>query len=70
MSDNFLRYIPVDPAFQPSHAAALSAAEQLRSFLPEAEAIDSEFFDGVEFIDPGENWSGVRCPCCAADAEP
>jgi hypothetical protein len=70
MSDNFLRYIPVDPSFQPTRDAALAAAGLLRALLPQARSIDSKFFEGVRFIDAGGNWSGVRCPSCGADAEP
>jgi hypothetical protein len=70
MSDSFLRYIPIDPNFRPAHDAALSAVELLRSFLPEAQAIDSDFFERVRFVDCGSNWSGVLCPSCGADVEP
>jgi hypothetical protein len=70
MSDSSLRYIPVDPTFQPTQLAALSAAALLHSFLPQAETIDSKFFDSVRFVDAGGNWSGVHCPSCGADIEP
>jgi hypothetical protein len=69
MSDNWLRYVPVDPQFQPSPSAAKAAEALLISFLPEAEEVNSEFTESVAFIDPGANWSGVQCPSCAADAQ-
>jgi hypothetical protein len=69
MSDNWLRYVPVDPQFQPSPLAAKAAEALLISFLPEAEEVNSEFTESVAFIDPGANWSGVQCPCCGADAQ-
>jgi hypothetical protein len=69
MSDNWLRYVPVDPQFQPSLLATKAAEALLASFLPEAEEVNSEFTESVAFIDPGANWSGVQCPCCGADAQ-
>jgi len=70
MSDSYLRCIPVDPRFQPTRDAALSAADLLRSFLPQAQTIDGEFFDSVRFVDAGCNWAGVHCPSCGADIDP
>ena len=69
MSDNWLQYVPKDPAYRPSPAAAEKALSLLSSFLPEAESVDSTFQDGVTFFHPGANWSGVQCPACGADAE-
>jgi hypothetical protein len=69
MSNNRLRYVPIDPQFQPSPLAAKAAEALLISFLPEAEEVNSEFTESVVFIDPGANWSGVQCPCCGADAQ-
>lgn len=69
MSDNYLRYVPIEPQFQPAPSAASKAEILLGSFLPEAESVHAEFSESVEFIDAGENWSGVHCPCCGADAE-
>jgi len=31
--------------------------------------VTAEYFDDPAFIDPGENWSGVRCSSCGMDAE-
>lgn len=70
MSDNWLQYIPKDPAFRPSSEAAESAQLLLASFLPEAESVDSTYEEEVSFFHPGENWSGVQCSSCGADAEP
>jgi len=69
MSDNWLRYVPTDPQFQPSASAAKVAEALLLSFLPQAEKVRSEFTENVGFIDPGANWAGVLCPLCGADAE-
>src|SRR5262249_53337497 len=69
MSDNWLRYAPTDPWFQPTAAAAAKAEALLSAFLPQSEEVTPKFFGGVQFVDPGQNWSGVLCPSCGADAE-
>jgi hypothetical protein len=70
MSDHWLKYVPADPLFRPTPAGAGAAKLLLRGFLPDAEAVHARFLGNVAFIDPGSNWSGVRCPVCGADAEP
>lgn len=70
MSDHWLQYVPKDPTFRPSSAAAERAQLLLSSLLPEAESVDSKFEEKVSFFHPGANWSGVQCPSCGADAEP
>jgi hypothetical protein len=69
MSDAYLRFVPTEPTFRPAASAAEAAEQLLSSFLPGAEAIRSSFSDHVQFVDPGANWSGVRCPVCGVDAE-
>jgi len=70
VSDNWLRYVPADPYFQPAASSVAIAEAVLRSFLPQAESVESRFCDSVTFFDPGANWSGVYCSACGADAEP
>ena len=70
MSDSILRYVPTDPFWQPSTEDAERAASLLRSLAPKAESVESRFEDEVRFYDPGENWSGVECNACGADASP
>jgi hypothetical protein len=68
MSDQAFRYVPREPTFQPSEARAYAAArwlEQTIGGLAVARALPA-----VEFVDAGQNWDGVRCPSCDADAEP
>jgi hypothetical protein len=69
MSDNWLRFIPADPEYQPSAAAAERAGSMLRAFAPEADEVCVAFKQSVGFFDPGENWSGVMCPRCGTDVE-
>ena len=70
MSESLLRVIPADSEFRPSSFAAASAEAFLRGLLPEAERVSAKSLAGVEFVDAGANWEGVRCPACGADAEP
>jgi hypothetical protein len=69
MSDNWLRYVPSDPYFQPTQFAAERARTLLKGILPDAEEVSVEFFEKPAFIDPGCNWSGVHCSSCDADAD-
>lgn len=41
----------------------------LAAIAPEAEDVQPIFEDKVVFYDSGENWSGVECSACGADAE-
>ncbi|OWV78110.1 hypothetical protein ATY78_13010 [Rhizobium sp. R635] len=69
MSDTILRYIPTDPSWQPSPANATKAVSLLETIVPGADEVTSSFEDEIRFYDPGENWSGVKCSACGADAE-
>lgn len=69
MSDTILRYVPADPYWQPSPEAATKAVSLLETIVPGADEVKSSFEDEVRFYDPGENWSGVECSACGADAE-
>jgi hypothetical protein len=68
MSDAYLRYVPVDPEFVPQEQAIRTASNLLRSFL-NVGSVECRISQGVEFVDAGENWEGVYCRSCGADAE-
>jgi hypothetical protein len=69
MSDTILSYVPADPYWQPSLENATKAVSSLQTIVPGADEVKSSFEDEVRFYDPGENWSGVKCSACGADAE-
>jgi hypothetical protein len=69
MSDSWIQFVPADPTWQPSQVAADRAAAELRQIAPKADEVNATFHETVEFFDPGANWSGVKCPKCAADLE-
>jgi hypothetical protein len=48
---------------------ATKAVSLLETIVPGADEVNSSFEDEVRFYDPGENWSGVECSACGADAE-
>jgi hypothetical protein len=67
MSDNWLKFVPTDPYWQPPADAAKAASDLLSSFVPEADEIRTEFSDECGFIDPGGNFESVNCPVCKAE---
>lgn len=69
MSDNWIQFIPTDPNYQPPLDAAEKAKALLAGFVPRADEVSFAFTDCVEFVHPGGNWSGVKCPSCSANAE-
>jgi hypothetical protein len=69
MSDTYLRYVPRTPSFAPDGTAASKAEEFARRAIA-AESVGSRLSTSIEFVDAGENWEGVRCSKCGADAEP
>ena len=69
MSDSWLQFIPADPAWSPTVEAAKRAEALLAAWTPEADSVEHQFKTAMEFFAPGENWSGVACPACAADLE-
>jgi hypothetical protein len=70
MSDYLLRYIPTDPQFVPTEAAAAIAQALVAQLLPAADSVVANFKNRLVFMDAGGNWDGVLCPACGADAEP
>ncbi|MFJ2167895.1 hypothetical protein [Streptomyces griseofuscus] len=70
MSITLLHLIPKDPHFSPASAASEAAQAQLQQLVPEAlGGYDVWDIPSAAFIDPGENWCGVRCPVCGSDIE-
>src|SRR6266511_2909083 len=65
MSDYRVIIIPEDPEFVPDEHARRSAWHCVATFLPGDTAM-AEVTEHPVFVDPGANWSGVRCPACSA----
>jgi hypothetical protein len=62
-------FIPTDPAFQPTRAAADEAVKLFQSIAPQAHEIEAVFFDDIEFHHSFQNWDGVECTACGADLQ-
>lgn len=66
MSDAYLRLIPSSPDFVPDINLIDRAILLLREGFPGPGKIHFEISDSLRFIDQGENWEQVMCPCCNA----
>ena len=67
MSDDFIRWIPVDPTFVPSDADASRAVEWLRARAPHAQDVNAESFSAICFVDCGVNLETIHCRRCGAE---
>jgi hypothetical protein len=70
MSDTWVRFIPTDREYVPTPEAQARAVELLLSFAPDADEVEANASEEIQFIDCGGNWMGVACPECGSDAEP
>jgi hypothetical protein len=64
MSDNFLRLIPEQPQFEPSHQASETALGLLKALMLNATAVNARRFKEIRFVDQGANFERVLCPHC------
>lgn len=69
MSDNILKFIPVDPEYIPDDHVQESALELLTAWLPAAELVNGTVSDDIGFVDQGANWVRVLCPACGAELD-
>jgi hypothetical protein len=65
MSDDVLKLIPTDPRYVPSEEAQQLAVAALEQLLPDGEMCEAETYDGITFVDQGQNISAVLCPACS-----
>jgi hypothetical protein len=64
VSDDYLRFIPTEPAFVPDPAAAEQARRRLAALVPNADEVTATYTDQVQFVDQGANFDRVSCPRC------
>jgi hypothetical protein len=67
MSDNFLRFVPIDPTFVPDRQNQIAAQAMLREWLPAADRVTITVDEHVRFVDQGSNFEGVFCPVCGIE---
>lgn len=64
MSDNLLRFIPVDPDFMPDESSAERARASFAAMVPAADEVTATRSENVQFVDAGANFERVSCPRC------
>jgi hypothetical protein len=69
MSDNYLRFIPVEPTYAPTATAAEEARLLLATLVPDADEVTATISDEIEFVDQGANFERVSCPRCGTKLE-
>jgi hypothetical protein len=69
MSDDLLRWIPVEPTFVPAEDAAMRAVEWLRARAPGADEVTSRVTEEIELVDCGGNLERIECPRCGAELD-
>lgn len=67
MSDDYLRFIPIDPTYVPNAEARSEAVALLRMLAPRADEVTATVTDEVGFVDPGGNFESVSCPACGRE---
>ena len=69
MSDNWLIAIPSDPAFIPEPERQSRAHDWFNTNYPEADEIEIEVTESIQFISCGGNFERICCPACQAEVE-
>jgi hypothetical protein len=67
MSDDWIQLIPEDPRFIPEPTKQKLARQRFAEIAPNADEIEIEVFERVEFFDCGANFERVRCPACGLE---
>ena len=69
MSDNYLRFIPMDPRYVPAAEAIEESRLYLARLAPDADEVTAAVGDEINFIDQGANFERVSCPRCATELD-
>ena len=67
MSDNWITLIPTDARFVPERERQAKARDRLAEIVRQADEVEVECHDEVQFFDCGGNFECVRCPACRAE---
>ncbi|MDZ5446397.1 hypothetical protein U2F26_27300 [Micromonospora sp. 4G57] len=70
VSDLYIRLIPTNPDWQPTHDAAAAVAYVASLYSGPGDAVEEveyEFYDRMTLIDAGENTSQIACSRCGRD---
>jgi len=69
MSDNYLKFIPLDSKYIPDESTHQDAIEFLENLTPDGEEVEVEVYPHLTFIDQGQNLEEVICPSCRASIQ-
>jgi hypothetical protein len=67
MSENTLKFIPIDEQYVPDKSAQKKAREMLASWLPEDSNVQIKVTEQIEFVDSGTNFESVFCSVCGKE---
>jgi hypothetical protein len=67
MSDHWIKLIPEDPRFIPDAAKQARARDRLAEIAPDADEIEIQVSENVEFFDCGANFERILCPSCRSE---
>ena len=67
MSESYLKIIPNEPDYVPDPKSRSQVLVFLTSIFNQADYIESEVFETINFIHPGENFKSISCPYCSAE---
>jgi hypothetical protein len=67
MSDNWILLIPEDPSFVPEKAKQSLAGDRFSQLAPNADKIEIQIRDRIEFVHAGGNFERILCPACRSD---
>jgi hypothetical protein len=64
MSDNWIILTPIDPLFVPTASQQEDASRRLMELAPEADEVELNNSDTIQFFDCGANFERILCPAC------
>ena len=67
MSDDWIIFIPENPAYIPTPASQERARARFSEIAPEADEVDVQVEDKIVFFDCGGNFERVVCPSCRCE---
>jgi hypothetical protein len=67
MSDHYITLVPANPRFVPKAGNQRRARDLYAEIAPDAEAIEIQCSETIQFFDCGENFSQVHCPTCSSE---
>ena len=67
MSDNWITLIPENPRFVPNQANRERARDRFAEIAQNADEVELQIFEKINFFDCGSNFGKVYCPSCRTE---